>query len=193
MDVGLLIALQSLRVDVLTQLMALLCALGDGGLVWVVLALVMLVFAEKRPAAIALLLSVLACWLLVSCLLVDVFDRTRPCDASIGVTAVMGVSRAGSSFPSFHAACGGAAVAIVWLMRSPASSVPVMLLALAIMFARMFCGVDYPSDILAGAVLGIVIGVVLSLPLNGLAARPRAASRHSGRRTSVGGGKHSRY
>ena len=196
MDAAILLALQNLRVDGLTQLMALFSALGNAGFCFLVIAALMLFFPRSRVAGLVTLLSVALCDVLIICFLADLVGRAGPFDAGIGVTAVAGVSRALCTFPSVHAATGAAAVASTGMLRGKAGAIPCGILALVIAFARVFCGVSYPSDVLGGAMLGIVVGLVLSFAANQLlfaTVGGKAIAGGARRRESVGSGKHSRY
>jgi undecaprenyl-diphosphatase len=69
---------------------------------------------------------------------------------------------AGLSFPSGHAATAFAcATAIAY--AAPRLAAPVYLLAVAIAFSRVYNGVHYPLDVLAGAALGAVVATALLL------------------------------
>lgn len=196
MDAGVLIALQSMRVEGLTEFMALLSALGEYAFVWVVIAVLMLFFQRDRAAGFTILLTLAATGLIVDVALSNIIGRERPCDAGIGVTAVMGVSRSGFSCPSFYAASAAASVVIMARLRGGVVAVPSGVLAFAIVFARMFCGVSWPSDILAGAVVGIVVGLLASTLAKGAyysVSGMDISELRQRRRDTVGGGKHSRY
>ncbi len=60
-----------------------------------------------------------------------------------------------SSFPS-NPATTGFSIAVSVALHSPIWGIPFLILATLFGFSRIFCGVHYPSDVLAGALLGTV-------------------------------------
>lgn len=64
------------------------------------------------------------------------------------------------SFPSGHAAVSFAC-ATVLALAVPRLRVPLYALAALIAFSRVYVGVHYPGDVVAGAVLGIAIAIAL--------------------------------
>lgn len=157
---SILLALQSIRVDGLTQLLALLSALGGGSILWVVIALLMLLFEEQRQNGIILIIVLIASSA-AGGLLAAFIARTCPADSVVGLVGVMGVSKDGYCMPSLHAATSFATAYVIWRGAGKGPGAVVYFLAVLICFARMYLGVAYPSDILAGVVLGTVIAVVL--------------------------------
>ncbi len=68
----------------------------------------------------------------------------------------------GASFPSGHAATSFAcATVLAW--RFPRLAVPALLLAAAIAYSRVYNGVHYPLDVIAGALLGAAVATALLL------------------------------
>jgi undecaprenyl-diphosphatase len=66
------------------------------------------------------------------------------------------------SFPSGHASTAFACAALLaWLTPLPA--VPLFGLATLIAFSRVYTGVHYPLDMIAGAVLGLAVATALLL------------------------------
>ena len=64
------------------------------------------------------------------------------------------------SFPSGHAATSFAG-AMVLALAVPRLAVPFSVLAVLIAWSRVYVGVHYPLDILAGALLGAAVGALL--------------------------------
>ena len=61
-----------------------------------------------------------------------------------------------SSFPS-NPATVGFSIAVAVLLQDVTWGMPLLVLAVLFGFARIYCGVHYPSDVLAGAVLGSAV------------------------------------
>jgi undecaprenyl-diphosphatase len=78
-----------------------------------------------------------------------------------------------SSFPSGHAATSFAC-ALVLAAFAPRLRVPLLLLAAAISYSRLYNGVHYPLDVVAGAAVGTLTALLL---LAALRRRSRRGSR----------------
>lgn len=109
----------------------------------------------------------------LSTVLKDLFQEVRPCRAIAGVQTIETCPTATDwSFPSNHAvlaAVGAVAVILVWRQLAWAA-VP---LALAEGASRVFVGVHYPHDVLAGFLLGAAVGLAALL-----VARPATVLVH---------------
>ncbi len=157
MGTAFLLFLQSMRVDSLVQVAALVSALGRHGFIWIVVAIVFAFSAEKRETAACVAVS-LVISLVVCCLILEpLVGRVRPCDAGIGVSAVMGVSKAGYSFPSDIAFLSFAAIGSILQYRGVRKTAPFLVLGILVSTAGLYLGVNYVSDVLAGIVFGLVV------------------------------------
>jgi undecaprenyl-diphosphatase len=72
-----------------------------------------------------------------------------------------------SSFPSGHTATGFAC-ALVLSRLAPALTIPLFVLAALIGFSRVYVGVHYPFDVLAGTVVGLAVATALPKLLGAL-------------------------
>ncbi len=160
MEATILLALQSLRLPVLTQLAALVSALGNYGFIWIILGIVFIVFISRSDVGITVLFTVVFAGILVGFILQPLFAHVRPYDAGIGVSAVMGVSRTGYSFPSFHATVSFAAATVIAMIAGRRWGTWAFVGAVLISLSRVYLGVEWPSDIIIGALVGVLIGVV---------------------------------
>jgi membrane-associated phospholipid phosphatase len=147
---------------------------GAGGAMhWFVLAAVLVfaaavIFGDTR-ARICALMIFLAVALgdgLVVNTIKHAVHRTRPGIALPDTVMRLGSTTSGS-MPSAHAANWFAATMIVFIFyrRKRTVFVPVALMATAVAFSRVYNGVHYPSDVLAGAILGSGYAAAIALGL----------------------------
>lgn len=146
------------RTASLNVLMIAFSKLGDGW-AWVAYGLLVLIL-DARGSAEALL-PVIAGLMLdipVYCLLKHKFSRPRPYDATSTVSCLISpLDR--FSFPSGHTSVAfvvltAAGAFYLWL-------VPLLaVVAVLIGISRVYLGVHYPSDVLAGALLGTACGII---------------------------------
>ena len=91
----------------------------------------------------------------------NVFDRPRPSVADPAVHPLVAVPHS-SSMPSGHATGAFAAAVAVGLVH-PRLRRPLVALAALIALSRVWLGVHYPTDVLAGAALGTGVAVLVWL------------------------------
>lgn len=140
--------------------MPFITALGDHGVIWIGLTLILLILPKTRKAgaavAAALVLEVICCNLLLK----PFVARPRPCEVNQAVQLLV-PRPTDYSFPSGHTGASFAAAAAL-LGQKNRLWVPSLALALLIGFSRLYLYVHYPSDVLAGAFLGTLLGLFSS-------------------------------
>jgi len=109
-----------------------------------------------RGFAIALGLGSLTLWLLVT-VIKTVTDRARPFNL-LRETRIIGLHEPGLSFPSGHTAqTFYTATLVIGYFHLPIGiAVLVYGLAVLVGFTRVYLGVHYPRDVIAGAVLALI-------------------------------------
>jgi membrane-associated phospholipid phosphatase len=143
-----------------------------------------LVIARRRPIAPSLALLTLASVIAGSTLanvIKPLFDRPRPPRGHAGISAV-GNLPATASFPSGHATTAFAAAAAI-AVAQPALRVWALALAAIVAISRVYLGMHYLRDVLAGALLGSAIGAGIVLAGRRALSEPSSLDRgdHSGR------------
>jgi undecaprenyl-diphosphatase len=130
-----------------------LSAIGRGGLVWLVIATVLVAF-RRLPvrALVSLALALLLASVAANYVLKPFIDRQRPFVGAPEIPVIGGRPR-DASFPSGHAATACAA-AYVLSALAPEARVLCWAVALAIAYSRVYVGVHYPYDVIAGGAVG---------------------------------------
>ncbi len=94
-------------------------------------------------------------------LLKPLFHRTRPCYAlEIGTLRQLLPAGHSGSMPSLHAA-NAFAFALLLALQWPALGIPSFALALLIGISRIYVGVHWPSDVVAGAIWGSAVSLLI--------------------------------
>lgn len=159
LDTFLLIAINHLPHSVLFDDVAmLLSGIGQWGGVWIAVSVLLFYREEIRDhlffipfiavGALSGISEVILKWLVA---------RPRP-SADMGVIIL--TDPGNFSFPSTHATLAFS-FAYICAAVDPRIRIPVYTLAVLISLSRVYLGVHYPSDIVAGALLGSAIGVLV--------------------------------
>jgi membrane-associated phospholipid phosphatase len=126
------------------------------------------------PAAIAAGLAAATAGILVTLVKVSV-DRARPPVADPGLDPV-GAVPASASFPSGHSATAFATAVAVGLVY-PRLRLPLLALAALVALSRVYLGMHYSTDVLAGTALGIAVGLATGWAVLRAARSPRSPWR----------------
>jgi membrane-associated phospholipid phosphatase len=118
---------------------------------------------RKLPMAALAAVSAAAIAGVTVALLKGIFERPRPPLADPGLDPV-GVVPASTSFPSGHSATAFAA-AVAVAMIFPRFRRPLLALAATVALSRVYLGVHFATDVLAGSLLGAAIGFAIGSAL----------------------------
>ena len=140
---------------------------GSGALVWLAIGVALTMLRRNVAPFLVVAATALLTNLVVSGLKQAV-GRDRPPAVILDPEPLMEVPTT-SSFPSGHAATSFAC-ALALARFAPMLTIPLFVLAGLIAFSRVYVGVHYPFDVLAGTVLGLALATALPRLL---AALPR--------------------
>ncbi|MGW4424283.1 phosphatase PAP2 family protein [Streptosporangium sp. NPDC004631] len=161
MDRRLFAAVADARLAGVERLLPALSRAADNSLLWAGLAAACAVSGRRplRRAATRGLLAVSLASPLVNLVGKQIFRRSRPSSEGLPLTRLIKVPSS-ASFPSGHSASAAAFATAVAMEAPLAVTAPVTLLAAAVCFSRVYTGVHYPGDVLAGATVGVATGLL---------------------------------
>jgi undecaprenyl-diphosphatase len=150
-------------VDWLNQTIKCITYLGEKGIIWLVLGLVLLCFKKTRKGAIVMLASLILGGALNSLIIKPIVARTRPfveeAELAEYITSI-GMSLPDSySFASGHALTSFACATSLTICFGGKGAWSYILASL-IALSRIFLCVHYPSDVLAGVFFGVCVGII---------------------------------
>ena len=143
---------------VLDAVMPVVTLLGDAGIFWIAMAVVLLFFKKTRRVGVGMGIALLAGLLLCNLTLKPLCQRPRPYDYQFDVFGklipLLIERQHDFSFPSGHTIASFEAAGVIWL-NSKKWGIAALALACLIAFSRLYLYVHYPTDVLFSVVLGI--------------------------------------
>lgn len=161
--------MDNLWCPLLDGVMPVITHLGDGGILWIALALLLLCLPKYRKTGLAMGIALLAGLLICNLGLKPLVGRLRPFDYAYQclnrVIPLLIEAPKDFSFPSGHTIAAFEA-ATVLTIRHKQWGIPAMALAALIGFSRLYLYVHFPTDVLFSIVLGIGIGFMANFLVN---------------------------
>ena len=143
---------------------------GSWAAVWLAIALT-LAIVWRRPNIVLIVATTALTMSFVNTLLKYAVQRDRPPTIILDPEPLMEVPTT-SSFPSGHTSTSFACAYVISRL-APRLTVYVFALATLIGFSRIYVGVHYPLDVLAGAILGVLVAKALLMLLEALRRSPQ--------------------
>ena len=138
-------------------LMPKITVLGNGGIVWIIIAVCLTLTKKHRKAGFLVLIGMLLGLIIGNGILKNVVARSRPCWINKDWQMLISIPK-DYSFPSGHTQASVIAATILTLYKKKWGIV-VIPLTVIIAFSRLYLYVHFPTDVLGGALLGLTIGL----------------------------------
>ena len=165
---------QSIQSHFLTAIMTTVTTLGDEGIIFIVLGLVLLCTKKYRKAGVSILVALVVMLLLNNIVLKELIARPRPFNLDpetydwwyeVYKYPYFKIHQPSSfSFPSGPTSSAFAA-AIALLCHDRKLGIPTTIFAAIMGFSRIYVEVHYCTDVIGGAIVGIgyaLIGVLIA-------------------------------
>ena len=151
---------EHLRLDWLNGPVMLYSTLGNAGILFIALTLLLLCFRRTRRVGAAAAGGLLVDLLVVNVTIKPLVSRARPWVVMAKFQTLL-TSSDPNSFPSGHT-CAAFAFAAAVCLTAPKRWMKAAAVIAAILMglSRLYVGVHFPSDVLAGAVIGTLCGLV---------------------------------
>lgn len=159
MELRFLDFLQTIHTPLLDKILAFITSLGNAGIIWIVLAVVLLILPKTRKTGIIVAAALLMDLILCNLILKNLVAMVRPYDVNTAI-AILIKKPLDFSFPSGHTAASFAAMTALFLAKMKKAWIAALVLAVLIAFSRLYFYVHYPTDVLGGAVVGILSGII---------------------------------
>ena len=150
-------AVKLIQNPLLDRIMVFFTSLGDNGIIWIILLIVLLSGKKTRNKGVVLLITVITVFILTN-YLKEEFHRVRPYEYMNFIPKVK--TSGTSSFPSAHSAVAFAVFGVYYFYNLRYKYV-IGVIALIIAVSRFYLEVHYLSDVLAGIALGLTVSYIL--------------------------------
>lgn len=131
--------------------------LGDDGIIWIVLGLVMLIPKKTRKCGIMVLAALLVMLVVNNIILKNLIARPRPCATYPELVELVKIPHS-YSFPSGHTV-SAMCVAFTILFQHKKLGIITLILAFLMGLSRLYVGVHFPTDVYGGIIVGALIAL----------------------------------
>ena len=144
--------------------MPIITLFGDGGVFWILCAVILLFFPRYRKAGLTMGLALVMGLVICNITLKPLVARPRPVAliADLGLMTNIPekvIMMRDFSFPSGHTIASFEA-SVALLMFSKKLGIPALILAILVSFSRLYLYVHYPTDVLVSVVLGTLFALI---------------------------------
>lgn len=149
---------------ILTPLMKIVTFLGEKGIIFFLLALVLMCFSKTRKTGVCVFGAVCCGALITNIILKDWVARPRPFEAlelyRMWWSEVGSPAEDGFSFPSGHVTAAAAGMTALYRAEGKKYLKPGIIWVLLMAVSRNYLMAHYPSDVLFAAIFGVASGFI---------------------------------
>ena len=147
--------LQTIHTPLLDRFMVAITKLGDAGIVWIILTVILLLIPKTRKSGVYMAVA-----LIVDLIICNVILKPY----SINQTVQLLVTPLKDySFPSGHTAASFASVSALYFAGRKRMAAGALIVSVLIAFSRMYLYVHYPTDVLGGLIIGLLCGWIADM------------------------------
>lgn len=171
-DVAVYKFFESIVSPVLDVVVTFITYLGDNGIFWIALSLILLIPKKTRKLGVYVAGGLLMATVINNLGLKELFARVRPFNfdgwpESYQYVYPDLVAKPGSlSFPSGHTSTSIGAALPFLMKANKKAGIPIFIVAILIGLSRIYVHVHYPTDVLAGMIVGVIAGLLAVLLLD---------------------------
>lgn len=147
-------ALQNIHNPVLDKIMVAASTLGDSGIFWIAVAVLLLCIKKYRKRGWQITVAMILTFIVGNLILKNLVHRDRPCWIEPDVVLLV-KSPSDYSFPSGHSMNSFTAAVSLFLCDKKLGILAIILASI-IAFSRLYNFVHFPTDVMAGIVIGIL-------------------------------------
>ena len=145
-----------IRHPALTGFFKFITSLGDAGIIWIAISIALLIPKKTRHIGCMSLMALLCSLIINNFIIKNIVARPRPYVTLSDLTILI-AKPSEFSFPSGHTASSFAAACVFFRHLKKKYGIPLLILAILIALSRIYVGVHYPGDVLAGVISGILL------------------------------------
>lgn len=174
-DGGLLLLIQEYaRTPLLDKIMVFITSLGNGGMIWIAATILLLIPKKTRKVGIMSGVALLGSLIINNHIIKNIVQRPRPFVTFTDLRILI-PTPSEFSFPSGHTASSFAAAGVFYSNLPKKFGVPAVILAGLIGLSRLYVGVHYPTDVIAGIVMGILLSFMAERLVNFVSKKLKSA------------------
>lgn len=167
---ALLFIQEHLRQEWLTPAVKVITSLGNAGIFWIVLTAILLVVPKTRKVGCMSALALIGALIVDNLILKNWVARIRPYEVVEGLNRLIEAQK-DYSFPSGHTGSSFASAVVCFLELPKKYGIPILILAILIACSRLYLGVHYPTDVIAGVIIGIGLALAARYLCNRIAGK----------------------